>query len=545
MKTRKFRAPDFTFVFVFLSQFGLLGLMMRLDPDPHHDGILYGAAVNVSNNGFPNRDAFAQYGPLVPELQGLWLRLFGPSLFNLRLQALFVMVLASICIWHVARFYVPKKIAYLISSCWALTIPSVLPWPTAYSTLIAILSLLLAVDLKNNSLHSNRFRILAASSLIAVGTFGRIHLIAIFLLVLLYLGLAPDQRSKIKDWVAGFMSTLLTILLFLHLNGALGDFFTQCISWPLLHYGTPDFNKSYIIGLFWYPVIAISFLILFLFSWWLKSKSVPKIVTFALPIFIFVSLFVTSRIERTGYLSLRNPRVAIIDYSKNMMSSLVYTAAFLMVIATIFLLFKTKKVKSGVAVSTLYSTGILAQLYPLYDVNHLWLIAPLLIISSFVVFGDSFLFINFFKPNVLNVLSGLLVVLALQIWSTTSIPRVAFESPSLRGMLAPAAFANQLDATMLKLQVFVEPNSTSFDCVNGIYSGAGGNYLSSSRQFVSWGPYAALVKLGDNMFLCAVTNTTIDQYIDTGYRVVFKDPLTLFGESHSRGYWNVLLTKSP
>ena len=543
MKISKFHAPDFTFVLVFLAQFGVLGLMMRLDPDPHHDGILYGAAVSVSNSGFPNRDAFAQYGPLIPELQGLWLRVFGPSLFNIRLQALFVMVFASICIWYVAKFYVSKRLAYLISSSWALTIPSVLPWPTAYTTLISILSLLMILDLKNNSLTSNVFRISSASSLIAIGTFGRIHLFALFFLVFFYILFVADQRSKVKYWAGGFVFTSLTILLFLQINGALKEFFAQCISWPLINYGGPDFNKSYIIGFFWYPVIAISLLTLLMVTWWFKSRAFPKVLALAFPFFIFIVLFFVSRIERTGYLSLRNPRVMLIDYSKNMMNSLDYAAAFLLIIGSFFVLFKIKQVKSNVAISILYSTGILAQLYPLYDVNHLWLIAPLLIISSLVAFGNSLPFLEFIKPNLLSVLSGLLIALTLQIWSTTSIPRVSFDSPSLRGMLAPAPFANQLDSTMLKLQIYVKPGSSVFNCENGIYSGAGGNYLSSSRQFVNWGPSAELAMRGDTIFLCAVTNGKIDEYVASGYSVVFKVGLDPRGELGSKGNWNVLLQK--
>jgi hypothetical protein len=271
--------------------------------------------------------------------------------------------------------------------------------------------------------------------------------------------------------------------------------------------------------------------------------SFPKYLTYAFPFFIFVSLFFISRFERTGYLSLRNPRIILIDYSKNMINSLDYAAAFLMIFSTFFVLFKVKQVKSYVAISVLYSTGILTQLYPLYDFGHLWYIAPLLIISSLVAFGNAELFIKYIKPNIYSVLSGLLVALALQIWSTTSIPRVPFDSPSLRGMLAPAAFAKQLDSTMLKLENYAKPGSTAFNCVNGIYSGAGGNYLASSRQFVSWGPDAELAITGNQVFLCAVTDATIDEYISNGYTVIFKDPLTLFGESQPRGYWNILLTK--
>ena len=543
MLARKLRAIDFTFVAVFIGQFCSLGLMMRLDPDAHHDGILYGAAVNVSNGGFPNRDAFAQYGPLIPELQGLWLRLFGPSLVNIRFQALCVIVLASICIWYVAKFYVSGPIAYLISSTWALTIPSVLPWPTAYTTLIAIFSLLAMLDLKNRGLNNGKVRIFVAGSLIAVGTFGRIHLWAIFILISIYLIINPDHRSKAKLWILGFLSTLTAVLLFLQLNGALAAFVTQCVTWPLLHYGSPDLDISYIVGLFWYPIISGSFLMMCLSIWWLKKKSLPRFLISAIPLAAFLALLFFSRLEKTGDLTLRNPRILLIEYSKNMMNSLDYAVAFSMIVGTLYTIIRFRRLGPEITVPVLFAAGILAQLYPMYDVNHLWLIAPLLIISSLIAYGSSSLFTKFIRPTLVYVLTGLLIALAFQIVAITSISRVHFESPSLRGMLATASIAKELDETMMKLDHYAEPNTVAFDCLNGIYAGSGGDYLASSHQFVNWGPDSELATAGESLFLCAATETMIRGYKSRGYSVVFQDPLTLFGEDEPRGYWNVLLRK--
>jgi hypothetical protein len=544
MKVTKLRDIDLTFVSVFVSQFCILGTMMRLDPDPHHDGILYGAAVSVSNGGFPNRDAFAQYGPLIPELQGLWLRLFGPSLINIRFQALCVIVLASMCIWYVAKFYFSKPMAYIISSTWALTIPSILPWPTAYTTLIAIFSLLAIVNIKDLQIASGKLRIFVAGSLIAIGTFGRIHLWAIFILISIYFAVNPDHRRKLKFWLSGFSSTLLTILLFLQLNDALTDYLTQCIAWPILHYGSPDFDRSYIVGLFWYPIISGSFLMMFLFIFWMRSRSHPNFMIFVVPLIVFLALLFSSRLEKTGELTLRNPRVLLIDYSKNMMNSLDYAVAFFMLIAAIHTLIRIRRVKPEVAIAVLFSAGILTQLYPMYDVNHLWLIAPLLIISSLIAYGKSNFLIKVIRPNFVYVLPALLTALVLQIFAVTSSPRVNFDSPSLQGMLAPTSVAEELDKTLLNLELYVKPKSTSFDCLNGIYAGAGGNYLSSSHQFVNWGPDSQLATMGESIFLCAATDTSIRGYITKGYRVVFQDPLTLYGESEPRGFYNVLLSKS-
>ena len=70
---------------VFLAQFAYFGLFARLDPEPHHDGVMLAAAIGVSEGKIPNKDVFTQYGPLTPLLQGMWLRLTEPTLLSLRI----------------------------------------------------------------------------------------------------------------------------------------------------------------------------------------------------------------------------------------------------------------------------------------------------------------------------------------------------------------------------------------------------------------------------------------------------------------------------
>jgi hypothetical protein len=290
----------------------------------------------------------------------------------------------------------------------------------------------------------------------------------------------------------------------------------------------------------WYPLIAFSFLAVLWVVAFSQRKTNRYLVISIVPTIFFVSLFMASKIDRIGYLSLRNPRVLLIDYSRNMMNSLDYFVATLMIISFILIVIRFKPINPFIKISVFYSAGILTQLYPLYDVNHLWLIAPLLIISTVITFGDSKPASALFKPGLTLTLFGLISGLLIQIAVFVTAERVPFESASLRGMYAPSAFAKQLDETMINLEKYVLPNSTSFDCVNGIYAGAGGEYLSSTKQFVSWGPDSYLVTKGENIFACAITNKQIAEFQARGYFIAFKDPLTLFGDSEPRGYWNVL-----
>lgn len=530
--------------FVFLIQFALVMLMMRLDPDPHHDGILYGAAVNVRGGGFPNRDAFAQYGPLIPEVQGLWLRIFGPSLLGIRIQAAVVFLIVSIIIWRVSRNYVSNSLALLISSSWTLTIPSVLPWPTIYTTCLALVSMILIVDTKTRKIQENKYLIFISGSIISIGTFGRIHLIAIFVLVSLFFFIKRAVRQSGYIWIAGFSATTISILLILRMNNSLSSFISQCITWPFARYAGPTINKSYIVGLIWYPAVAITFILLLLVISSRKYQRIPRPVALVLPAAIFILFYAASRIERIGYLSLRNPRVLLIDFGRNMMSSIDYAAAFVMFISVLIMFLRRNKFSIIKQITILFALGIATQLYPLYDVNHLWMISPIFICSILVTYGDTKQFIKFIQGNLGLLLFGLCTALIIQIFSFTSVDRVEFKSPTLQGMYAPKDFAIQLDQTLLNLESYLSPQSASFDCLNGLYAGAGGRYLASSEQFVNWGPSPEAAQSGEKLFVCAIPNERIESYIDSGYQILFKDPLTLFGDSQPRGYWNILFSKT-
>ena len=542
---------------IFIGQFVVLLNFMRMDPDPHHDGIIYAPAVAIRNGGFPNKDVFAQYGPLVPELQGLWLKIFGPELLNLRFQAAFISISMSIIIWYSARNFIGEYSSLLLSTAWVLTIPSVLPWPTLFSTLIVLFSLLMLTDFSVRALTSSKFRVLFAAIILGIGSFGRLHVVLIFLAVVLFFSLERNLEAfYLKYWLIGGGSAIAVNLMILESFGALKPFINQSIIWPFFRYSRPEITTSYIVNSFFYPVVFIACLCLFLTVYTIRKKFSSVVLSYFFMVCVFIGLFSLSKLTRDGYLSLRNPKILAIDFSKNMLNSLSYLAAFSTLLAFLILICYFNKVPTFSAVVAVYAASMLSQLYPLYDVSHLWMIAPVLLICGIVMFSTYRFFRIVIKPSINFFLVGLVIGLILQAYTFFSIERVGFESVSLKGMLAPKHYANELDKTLNNLETILKPKSTKFDCINGIYSAAGGEYLASSPQFINWGPGNGNKAVftggqgilnepiqGNSIFVCAISGREIERYIKLGYKMKLKDPITLFGEIEHTDYWNVLFVK--
>ena len=67
--------------------------------DSLHHGLIFPAAIAVREGLFPNLDAFAQYGPLNPFLQGSWLKIAGNRVFDLQTFTLLITILIGILLF--------------------------------------------------------------------------------------------------------------------------------------------------------------------------------------------------------------------------------------------------------------------------------------------------------------------------------------------------------------------------------------------------------------------------------------------------------------
>lgn len=115
------------------------------DPNMHHDGLIYTAAVAAAKGLIPHRDYFSQYGPLTPIIHGWWLAATDRTLLSLRLFNALLLTLISILLFVILRRHQSFLVAFLLVSIWSFSSPEILPadlpWPSVISTLLLMIAI--------------------------------------------------------------------------------------------------------------------------------------------------------------------------------------------------------------------------------------------------------------------------------------------------------------------------------------------------------------------------------------------------------------------
>ena len=217
-------------------------VLVRFNPDAHHDGILISYGQAITSGLTPYKDFILIWGPLLPYILSIPLY-FTDSLINFRLFGLLLILLNSYFLYNINSKFASKKFAYLISITWLLSYPAIsttkngnLPgvvteWPNIYGfTLVLFSCTIIATTIKSNKLNIYYQFIagicLAASILIRVDF--------IFLVVAVassyYISLKKLQYIKdIKFFFTGMVTCILSILLILIFNNSLLNWFEQNI----------------------------------------------------------------------------------------------------------------------------------------------------------------------------------------------------------------------------------------------------------------------------------------------------------------------------
>lgn len=523
--------------------------------DPHHDGIMYTAAVGVYEGKIPHKDFFAQYGPVTPIIQGFWFRVTEPTLFNLKLLTSLGLALVGTLLFFAVKRRVSVLSAALLSICWTLTGPFGLPWSSTFSTLCILGSLVILTKTLDNSTHGNKVLALSflIGSILAIGTFIRIH--TIFVYVAIFLGLVlVRQELKFRRVFTflnfGFFLTLGVILFLLSITNALVPFLDQSIFWAFENYaGGPQLKLSLFTNLAWIPLFgAFNIMIVWMLVRSKNSKYFRLQFVFAVALLLYSILLMLSQMSRSGPETLRNPRIlAIVAGEKSQF-------AFNFTILTLFMIFalqasynfrknKQHQRSNSKRLNVMYvMIGLAAstQLYPYTDEYHIAFIVPILIVLIVLIITEkSILFPQRWALNWL--LLTLIPMLVVNFYLSAKIDRSEFQSKTLAGMYGSWGSALPIDQTLIKLEA--EAPGIKFECADGIYAGAGGRYLSIDEKFVYWGPDGNQHKNFKRVFLCYADEKRLNTYIDNGWKIKFK---VLF--SSNIGYtniptWNVLLEK--
>jgi hypothetical protein len=237
------RAEGFRIFLVFIAILAITYYFARLDPDWHHDGIMFKPAVDVAAGLILFKETFTQYGALTTYLQAGAISLFGEHLIVLRLQATLFLSLAGVLFYLVVSRATSSLVALLSTGIWVLMAPYMvsvfLPWSSIYALFFCLLAaLLITLDIVILSQH--RFRSLLpffAGLFFSAAFWARQPYGVVFPVVLLHLGvLGLCKDHKMSDLFrsgvslsSGFITGLLLMLFWLWSEGALRDWWLQSI----------------------------------------------------------------------------------------------------------------------------------------------------------------------------------------------------------------------------------------------------------------------------------------------------------------------------
>jgi hypothetical protein len=105
--------------------------------EPHHDGIMFKPALDVSRGAVLFRDTFTQYGALTTFLQAWAILLFGPYLLTIRLFTAVCYGAVSVLLYLIGKKLMPIPLAVLTVLLWLLTATYLywgfLPWASVYA----------------------------------------------------------------------------------------------------------------------------------------------------------------------------------------------------------------------------------------------------------------------------------------------------------------------------------------------------------------------------------------------------------------------------
>lgn len=498
----------------------------RWNPDPHHDGIVLTGAIAFIDGYLPNSEFFAQYGPLASVLQGIGLLIFGKSLLGLKLftSALVIVtgMLVSFRVYRISGILM----ASAVWAIWSLTGPMGLPWPSLITTFLIVLGISISFGIRDAALVLKPRALIVTVQLLLMGALIRIHLLVIvgFILVVLFYKrrLLPKHYLR-KILFISFLSVgfLVSILVFF---GILNSFLEQSILWAFKHYATPEITLTYLSGLLWFVIIPLAFLLI----WKITELGLQHrilISFFLVIIFSFTLMGSRISIEQNSQ-SLYNPTFFFAEFCRRMLLSWDYLSVSVFIFLAGIIIFNQVRKNSEIplpeALLIAIGTGTLAQLYPLFDPWHIWMISPVfLLIISLLVRRVSF---NArFRSALLFTSAALTLVLSVQFFSNLSNQNFEFYSKLLRGMTSERTDSPNIDRTLIALeQLDSTEMKIRFLCTDGLYAAASQHFMSEDFMYVDWGLGLSPVNESTRMiFVCNYTQEQIRVLSTQGWKLQF------------------------
>jgi len=498
----------------------------RWNPDPHHDGIVLTGAIAFIDGYLPNSEFFAQYGPLASVLQGIGLLIFGKSLFGLKLfTSALVIITGMLVSFRVYRIF-GILMASAVWAIWSLTGPMGLPWPSLITTFMIVLGLGISFEIRGAALSLKPKSLILAVQILLVGALIRIHLLVIvgFILLVLYYKRRLLPKHYFRKIVVISLFTIVSLVSALVFFGILNSYLEQSIFWAFKHYATPEITMTYLSGLLWFVLIPLaSFLIWKVTKLGLRRKF---LISFVL-VSIFSLILIGSQISiKRNSQSLYNPIFFLTEFCRRMLLSWDYLSVSVFILLAGMMIFKqvrkTSEIPLPEALLIAIGTGTLAQLYPLFDPWHIWMISPIfLLIISLLVPRVSLE--AGFRSALLLTSAALTLVLSVQFSSNLLNQNFEFNSKLLRGMTSERTDSPNIDRTLIALeQLDSTETKIRFLCTDGLYAAASQHFMSEDFMYVDWGLGLSPVNESTKMiFVCNYTQEQIRVLSNQGWQLQF------------------------
>ena len=505
---------------------------MFLDFDIHHDGYMLAVAIAVAEGLTIHSDVSAQYGPVTPLSQSLFLQFPLGEALGLRAWAAFHIAATFALIANLSRVWpdywkLPRVVFPLSAVLWLLSSPVpangyMAPWSSLQAGFMAVLALYLILGSLNwgFKIRGSRSLMLLAGVLIGLVPFTRINVglalwmsIALILIVNRKLNLIP--RPMHRSLLVGALSSAVFALLMLYASGALSAYLTQSIIGPLgwavdavdvSRWNT--LNSIFELLLSVLPAAGVIVAAIYLFQMWPRRTRISRhsshlwqlvIAGIALPITVAIFL---SEIPILDYASGQNFtaqdfRSAVSHFIFGNQYSLVYLIGFGSV-ATWFWRLTVDRVDARKSAEDagivghrllvgLFSLAMLVQIVPTHDAAHMWWGSPLaalvLLSSASLTILRARMFRFFIAGTVVLQTLGFAAISA----ATITYPR--FEAPPdgpTAGLYVRIDDLNRIQNARELGAAIPAGSQAAFITGDGFLAVANGDYLAASRNFVWW-----------------------------------------------------------
>lgn len=565
-KKRLFSAPTLTDLSISYFGVGILTFIYflgiaRLNPDPHHDGVQFAAAVGIADGLNIHSQVFQQYGLVGAWIQGATLKLFGSTLLNLRIENAVLLTIAALLLLRICLLLrIPKSVSVLLCLVWAVSCPvssvtqgsfGFWPWSSVFALVFLLANAVVLLNSQVKRRHLEDWEIYLAGLTCAVIIFTRFQVgaaAAFVNVVLIGIGLgqssATERNSRMWKFLLSLSMGVGSFMGILAIQGSIPSFFEQIISGPLRQYTNPfdwNFFKLYYVLASLPILIAVGLMILawrhlkgdvrtvvvgliglalgFLmyFGNWRDSAYLNKFPTWSYILDVQGIAFLFASV---AYFLILGFFAICYFFTKDFSYPIVASGSALgETIKDAFLVFgKTPKGVSQYAtpaqvarrqkmavLGTLLFLEIpfVVQFYPIADVYHLWWAVPLFLVLI------PYTAANFVSRRGVKVMMSSLLVPAL-ISSTVmfigliKVPRTEITDGALKGMQIEGKYISSYAAVDPVLRD-LQPRSVQFFCRDGLISTWNGSYLQVDASYVNWAwvlPGQEITNRPSRIFVC-------------------------------------------